>query len=827
MSSALPYLPGRFLQRPEPLERFLPPVPDGVISTWLSRYAPPGSWVVDPFGASPRLAVEAARAGYRVLVAASNPISRFLLEMAANPPPQAELSASLAELAAAHRGDERIEPHILSLYKTECASCGQPVTASAFLWERGANTPYARVYHCPHCNDEGERPATHADEERAAQFTTGGIHWARALERVAPQNDPDRIHVEEAISAYPPRAVYALFTLINRLDGLPISAMRRRYLQALLVFAYDQSNKLWPHPHIRRRPKALDNIPVRFRENNVWFALERGVEYFGIEQSPLSLQSVPLTIWPKQPLETTGICLYEGRFKDLVDELKKFEIRAVYAAIPRTNPAFWKLSALWAGWLWGHEAIGSYKSVLRRHRYGWDWHTTALYAALHHLTPILSPDTPFLGLIGEVEVGFITAAMIAADAVGFELKNVALRLEQDQAQITWHRESELITPQEDVFLDQVAGQAATQYLEERGEPASYLSTYIAALAGINTARAFRLQHPIYQKQAESEIIDKAKEASFIDISSEDDETEVSAGEPSEEHIKLEAIPQALNKSGTVQPHHWYTQAQSAIRVALTYRGGFLRFGTSSKASSDLETEKMAESGLFWLQEVKNQNIPPLADRTEMTLVSFLLKHPGCSMADIDNILCETFPGMLSPDTELLQVCLDSYGERKGPDDEGWYLRSQDSPAERKRDLDEAYETLQKLGTRLGYRIQDQPPIPGGSKTTLMWVDAFGQPCYAFFPIASAVLGEIMLQRALPAPNSTIVLPGGRANLVAYKLRCDPRLGKLCSSTSGGWRFLKFRHLRWLYENPLLSRENLEEQLALDPLTYSTPQLRLL
>ena len=45
-----------------------------------------GSWVLDPFGFSPRLALEAARAGYRVLVTVNNPITRFLLEMSARPP---------------------------------------------------------------------------------------------------------------------------------------------------------------------------------------------------------------------------------------------------------------------------------------------------------------------------------------------------------------------------------------------------------------------------------------------------------------------------------------------------------------------------------------------------------------------------------------------------------------------------------------------------------------------------------------------------------------------------------------------------------------------
>ena len=107
----------------------------------------------------------------------------------------------------------------------------------------------------------------------------------------------------------------------------------------------------------------------------------------------------------------------------------------------------------------------------------------------------------------------------------------------------------------------------------------------------------------------------------------------------------------------------------------------------------------------------------------------------------------------------------------------------------------------------------------------------------------AVIGEIMLGKAdsppSPPASSIIVLPGGRANLVAYKLRHDPRLRALCAGTesssfsnasiqgaAAGWRFLKFRHLRQMLDNLLLQRNNLDEILAQDGLTYTAPQMRL-
>jgi hypothetical protein len=63
--------------------------------------------------------------------------------------------------------------------------------------------------------------------------------------------------------------------------------------------------------------------------------------------------------------------------------------------------------------------------------------------------------------------------------------------------------------------------------------------------------------------------------------------------------------------------------------------------------------------------------------------------------------------------------------------------------------------------------------------------------------------------------------------VIYKLRRDPRLSKAFDPTKGNWRFLKFRHLRTLGESEVLNRDNLDQMLALDPITYSTPQLWLI
>jgi hypothetical protein len=148
--------------------------------------------VLDPLGASPQLAVEIAAHGYRTLVAVNNPVTRFLLELAAQPPSQADLRAALSELAAARKGrrtpgDSSPIPLSHPMHQMPAASPGGSLRLGTRQRRAGG-----RIYHCP-CGDSGEYPATPADQARAASLASlDGLHRARLLERVAAPDDPDR-----------------------------------------------------------------------------------------------------------------------------------------------------------------------------------------------------------------------------------------------------------------------------------------------------------------------------------------------------------------------------------------------------------------------------------------------------------------------------------------------------------------------------------------------------------------------------------------------------------------------------------------------------------
>ena len=725
-----PFITGSPPARDGPLSRFLPPLDDGIAADWLPLHAPTGKWILDPFGSAPRLTAEAARAGYRVLVTANNPVSRFLLELAAAPPSESELKAALADLAITKKGDERLETHLQSLYLTKCSNCGQETPARAFQWKKGEPAPCARLYECAACGEGGMEPVTEFDVERAHKIAeSAALHRARLLERVAPPGDPDREYAEEALAVYQPRAIYALGTLINRLDAPGVTPERRRALSALFLSACDAANNLWRADNDRPRPKQL-TVSNEFRENNVWMALEAAVAEWAGDAPP-----VPVVQWPNKIPESGGVILFEGRIAELASIVDEAPIAAVIGALPRPNQAFWTLSALWAGWLWGRESTEAFKTVLRRRRYDWGWHLEALQAALSHLFELLKLGTPCFALLPEPEPAFLTAALAAGEASGFQLQSLALRTQHDAIQIQWTRGERLHHEYADADVTIVRA-AIRGHLAARGEPTLYLPLHAAALSALTESHA--LTHP---RQPADEIIRAAAE------------------------IVREAL----------------LGDESLIR----YRGG-----------------ESVDTGLWGLSQ-ELESAEPLSDRVEMAVVNFLAGHPDCSFDEILRDAVTHLPGLLTPSMGLVGMALVSYAEQA----EGrWKLRAEDAPAARKAELIQIADMLESIGERLDFHTNRL------DERTLIW-EAGETSAYVFHLKASAVLGRAVVESPYPRERCLVVLPAGRASLLAYKLGRDPAL----AARLEGFRFVKFRLVRALAELPALNQKTFEAQIARDPI----------
>jgi hypothetical protein len=227
-----------------------------------------------------------------------------------------------------------------------------------------------------------------------------------------------------------------------------------------------------------------------------------------------------------------------------------------------------------------------------------------------------------------------------------------------------------------------------------------------------------------------------------------------------------------------------------------------------------------ETGRYWLSDPADVSLP-LADRVEGLALGILREQDRISAMELDRRLCEALPGLLTPDRRLVMAVLRSYAisENAGGI---WSLRSEDRGQARQADRAEIQTLLATLGVRLGFEVEGTDPV--------RWADRVERQQFGFWVDETARLGTAM-RRQLEEGESgaslgleVVVIPGGRAALVAEKSRRDPLLQAWLESAP---RVIKFRHVRRLAEDTTLERGNLLERLVLDPPGHEDPQLPLL
>jgi len=741
-----PYIPGKSPPPELPLGRFIPPIPSGMVANWCRENLEPGDWVLDPFGFNPVLPLEIAASGYPVLVTVNNPIHAFMLKVLASAPQAEDLIAALQDLAVTPKGEDRMEPYIRSLYHLDCGNCHNQIEADAFLWKKGEDHPYAAQIDCPFCGTEGEQAITDEIRQSMPPLPPKRLHQARALNRIVGGDDILRPQVENALNAYPTRPLIILQTIINKLESLEQTAQRRELLIALILSAADQGNTLWAHPSPRNRPRQIV-IPPVYQERNLWKVLEESVDTWQVLDKP-----VPINDWREEDTLAEGIYLFQGRIKELDPMPEMGFFSAVLTAIPRPNQAFWTLSALWTGWIWGQDAVAPIRPVLSRQRYDWNWHTNALRGVFESLRELYYPELKFWGLISEMEPMLLLAALLAGNTAGFHLLNYAQSLDDQLAQCQWDINNDsLIHVRPDPAM-KVARQKVTAYLNEKGEPGSYQQVHAAAITGL----------------------------------------------ANENMLAVDIFLQSVNQMAS-ETQKWIEVLFNEGRL-LTRVGG----GTAS-----------LETGDWWLVEPSVTGMP-LIDRVEEQIVRHLVKAQRTTAEAIKTVVYQALPGLFTPSDEEILTCLESYADLVDPETHSWALRNSEAPSARRSDLAEIQEGLRSIALRLDYQPAGEDPI--------LWFDKNeNKPQYSFHVFSSAIVSKHITKSSQDAQRNILTLPGSRANLLAFKKQRDPVLAK---TLDRDFLVVKFRLVRDLEVNPLLSRDLLREQIHADPPEYQSSQLAL-
>lgn len=742
----IPYISGDSSPPELPLGRFLPPIPRGMVTRWANANLSEGDFILDPFGFNPLIAIELVQNGYPVLVTANNPIHAFLIRILASAPQEEEMIAALQDLATAAWGEDRMEPYIRSLYQVHCADCGALIEADAFLWKKEEKRPYAVLVNCPKCGANGEQLLDLNDPNSLDELPPAQLHQARALNRITGSDDPLRPQVKTALTSYPVRPLIVLQTIINKLDGLEQTPRRRDLLIALILSAADQGNTLWAYPTPRERPRQL-TVPPIYQEKNLWKAMVDAIETWQVLSEPVSMES-----WTGRPPDHPALILFEGRLKELTPDPEPGKITGMITAIPRPNQAFWTLSALWTGWIWGQSAVDPIRQVLARQRYDWNWHTNALRAIFTILHDLIQPPANILGLVAEVEPMLLLATLLAADAVGGTLSAFALSQDDQIAQCQFERQEGLqanVQPNQVLSLTQ---QIIRDFLRKKGESAHFDLIFEAAISELANRNALAVD--IFQE----------KENQFAS------ETE-------------------------------------RLLETLFEQGNFLKRVGGGTASLD--------TGIWWLTN-PGETEPPLIDRLEKVIVRHLIKEPKTSAEAIKKAAYQALPGVFTPEHDDLLNCLESYADLIDPDTHLWSLRDSEQPSARKADIAEMRAALTRIGQKLGYEVQDNE--------LLTWRETGSAvPSYSFVILASAIVEKHLNNVENQAQTRIILIPGSRANLLAFKKERDPVLK---AKLDHGYTLMKYRLVRDLEANPLLSRELFREQLLADPPEFQSSQLAL-
>ncbi|MGD2205718.1 MAG: hypothetical protein PVH17_02965 [Anaerolineae bacterium] len=280
---------------------------------------------------------------------------------------------------------------------------------------------------------------------------------------------------------------------------------------------------------------------------------------------------------------------------------------------------------------------------------------------------------------------------------------------------------------------------------------------------------------------------------------------------------VNALTGAIRARG--EPIGWRT-AHAAIQRRLAETGLLARVLEDKDAPPPLEhVADQVQAGLndpgllrlegnelWWLTDTRDVALS-LSDRVEADAYQVLQDTLALSEADFAAAVYARFPGLLTPDAELVAICLRTYGHEPTPG--YWQLRKEDLPQARGAEQTIMREHLLALGRALDFQAEPWEPFD------VAWFEG-GQARSVFVVRWRAAVGEALaLSDRVTAGQPYLVIPGGRAALVNYKLAHNLLWQQIVEEK--GWRFIKYRHVRQLVAQPEVDEYALRTIIGLDPI----------
>ncbi|NIO68666.1 MAG: hypothetical protein GTN71_06375 [Anaerolineae bacterium] len=785
------FVPGKTVEAERFLAHYVQPMPVGVATAYLEAYTSPGQIVLDPFCQSPTLVTEVVATGRKVIAANFNPALALLVRGQLGLPEPKELDAATTRLGDSLKLGVPLREHLDGLYTTSCPQCHRTTIADYFLWDREAGEPVQKGYRCQGCWSEGQAPVEPGERETLSRVERRGFHYHYVLDRLAPPGDEGRKVGQKLLDLYTPRNLYALANLLIKIETLFSDSPLQETLKLLLLVCLDSCSSLYASPQAWLRPRRL-HPPPRFVERNVWRAFEEArVQLSQLPPSPAvhlatgvsqitSPDLLSLSETDGQPLNALVEPLTVRR---LSQALPEDSVSLIITAPPRLDPVFWSLSYLWSGWLFGREEAAALRPLLKRKKTDWDWYQRAMSSTLRALRRALQARGRLVLVFATEGPAFVEALFMAANLAGFEL-----------------------------------GGASRQ----PGElPAGTMGYYQLSFA--------KGEEPTTALPSEDEAnlaIELQRETSM-------------------------AMQDVLRQRGEPLTYEWLHLAAYRHLSAKGYLRRAMAVSSLDFVPRQVETvlegvddgaivrwEEIEEGEgwpqLWWLRE-PGEASPPLGDRVEEAVWEVLCEKPTLSPGALAAAIYPRFPGLLTPEAELIEACLKSYAQEIGPDH--WQLRPEDQPENRERQLGQGVANLVKLGQRLGYGVglsqawrkrsweggtlmdllrNEDPGVEPPSPFDVLWRED-KEARHAFVLFSMAALGLIPWHKddMGEGTNRYLVIPEERGDLASFKLDRSPWLRQ--AMVTGRWQFIKYRHLSQLVNATEVDRHDLKKIVGLRPI----------
>ena len=774
---------------PEPFIPDDPPVPDPLWALeqrpwsaalprrYVDQFSQPGDTVLDPFASQPALIRHASASRRRVVVNNAIPATLLAVMSSASPPGAPVVDGAFTRIADAPRRGQTLADHLRSLYNTLCPNCAGTAIAAAFIWDRATGEPQQKQVICPHCQQNSLAPVDMDDLARLAGLEVRGAAYWGLLSRLVAPGDALTAKARALIDLYVPRTLLAINELITATDQRVRNEAEQQAARAMILHVLQHTSTLHSPdladgPEPARVASVLDP-PRRFVEHNAWLAFE---------QAHRTLRERPAhpVLWVESLVALRGPS-GEGRVAadslnvpDLAERLMPGSVALILTEPPPFDPGAYLLGFLWTGWLFGREAASHSKAALSIEHWSWDWYARAMTTALGGLRPLVRPDGRMVLAFQDRSTRRVLALMAAAARAGWRL------------------------------IAQATQSPAVE-------------------AGYSTWRlVFAPDQPADEPQRRD--TSTALQASFQDAASE---LVALRAEPTPWPLLVTAGAARWAVEGLLAPA---STAQESLRRPVSTLVDQARLALSADLPpSGLRpyTPGGRERIQWQLEELTAD--APLADRVEQFIAARLSEGDQTDEA-IHAAVYAAFPGWETPDAELVAACLTSYAVSG---ETGWRLRDEDRPDRRSRDLGEMLMRLHSLGHGLGFQVwiaaeqqaaaQGLTPLGQGgpeqagqwSPASVVWHEA-GDPQFAFTLTDQTTLRPWLaaLSGPLEYLPRYVVLPGGRAELLDFKLQRSPAWREQLAWS--GWEFIKFRHIRHLAAMPDLTLASFRARIGMDP-----------